>query len=188
VINPVRTAHRDAHRSGSHLVAAAGSSIGHVQRNLLIGEGSRHDPVPCAWQPDSADPLGSGQPVWRDHLTRLSSDSKDPRSVPGLSLQRQPPICGLLGQRRDLDQSGPGGKPYAVHGFTGDLSAAMHYVSRRSIEALSLPGGLQPGHGCESGVGNRHHLHTAAERVPLPGGDRKSVLQKCSQHEAIIQP
>jgi hypothetical protein len=44
----------------------------------LGGEGSRHGPVPCAWQPDSADPLRSGQPVWRDPSTRLSSDNKAP--------------------------------------------------------------------------------------------------------------
>ena len=30
--------------------------------------------MPCAWQPDSAEPLQSGQPVWRDPSTRLSSD------------------------------------------------------------------------------------------------------------------
>ncbi|CAK6687609.1 hypothetical protein OGCDGJMD_00256 [Cyanobium usitatum str. Tous] len=69
------TAHRNARRRRSHLLAAAGSSFGHVQRNLLNGEGSRHDPVPCAWQPDSAEPLQSGQPVWRDPSTRLSSDT-----------------------------------------------------------------------------------------------------------------
>ena len=74
-VDPVSTAHRDARRCGSHLLAAAGSSFGHVQRNLLSGEGSRHDPVPCAWQPDSAQPLQSGQPVWRDPSTRLSSDT-----------------------------------------------------------------------------------------------------------------
>jgi len=73
-INAVGTAHRDARRSGSHLLAAAGSSFGHVQRNLLSGEGSRHGPVPCAWQPVSADPLRSGQPDRRDPSTRLSSD------------------------------------------------------------------------------------------------------------------
>jgi hypothetical protein len=56
-INPVGTAHRDARRCGSHLLAAVGSSFGHVKRNLLDGEGSRHGPVPCAWQPDSAGPL-----------------------------------------------------------------------------------------------------------------------------------
>ncbi len=71
-INPVSTAHRDARRCGSHLLAAAGSSFGHVQRNLLSGEGSRHEPVPCAWQPDSVQPLLSGQPVWRDPSTRFS--------------------------------------------------------------------------------------------------------------------
>jgi len=49
VINPVSTAHRDARRSGSHLPAAAGPSFGNVERNLLSGEGSRHDPVPSAW-------------------------------------------------------------------------------------------------------------------------------------------
>jgi hypothetical protein len=59
-----------------HLLAAAGSSFGHVQRNLLSGEGSRHGPVPCPWQPDSAEPLQSGQPVWRDPSTRLSSDRR----------------------------------------------------------------------------------------------------------------
>ena len=69
------TAHRNARRSGSHLLAAAGSSFGHVQRNLLNVERSRHGPVPCAWQPDSAEPLQSGQPVWRDPSTRLSSDN-----------------------------------------------------------------------------------------------------------------
>jgi len=55
-------------------MAAAGSSVGNVEHDLLSGEGSRHDPVPCAWQPDSADPLQGGQPVWRDPSTRLSSD------------------------------------------------------------------------------------------------------------------
>ena len=30
--------------------------------------------MPCAWQPDSADPLRSGQPDRRDPSTRLSSD------------------------------------------------------------------------------------------------------------------
>jgi hypothetical protein len=75
-INAVGTAHRDARRCGSHLLAAAGSSFGHVQRNLLSGEGSRHDPVPCAWHPVSADPLRSGQPDRRDPSTRLSSDTK----------------------------------------------------------------------------------------------------------------
>ena len=54
---------------GGHLLAPAGSSFGHVQRHLLSGEGSRHDPVPCAWQPDSADPLQSGQPDRRDPST-----------------------------------------------------------------------------------------------------------------------
>ncbi len=66
------TAHRNACRRRSHLLAAAGSSFGHVQRNLLNGERSRHGPVPCAWQPDSAELLKSGQPVWRDPSTRLS--------------------------------------------------------------------------------------------------------------------
>ena len=32
--------------------------------------------MPCAWQPDSDEPLKSGQPVWRDPSTRLSSDSR----------------------------------------------------------------------------------------------------------------
>ena len=58
-INPVGIAHRDANRCGSHLLAATGSSFGHVERNLLNGEWIRHDPVPCAWQPDSADPSGA---------------------------------------------------------------------------------------------------------------------------------
>ena len=58
-INPVGIAHRDANRCGSHLLAATGSSFGHVERNLLNGEGIRHDPVPCAWPPDSADPSGA---------------------------------------------------------------------------------------------------------------------------------
>jgi len=73
VIHPVSTAHRDARRSGSRQEVAAGSSFGHVQRKLLSGEGSRHDPVHCAWQLDSADPLQSGQPDRRDASTRLSS-------------------------------------------------------------------------------------------------------------------
>ncbi len=33
--------------------------------------------MPCAWQLDSAQPLKSGQPVWRDPSTRLSPDSKE---------------------------------------------------------------------------------------------------------------
>jgi hypothetical protein len=41
------------------VLETAGSSFGHVQRNLLSGEGSRHDPVPCAWQPVSADHSGA---------------------------------------------------------------------------------------------------------------------------------
>jgi MoxR-like ATPase len=41
----------------------------------LNGERSRHGPVPCAWQPDSAELLQSGQPVWRDPSNRLSSDT-----------------------------------------------------------------------------------------------------------------
>ena len=65
-IHPLSAAHRNTCRCGSHLLAPAGSSFVHVQRNLLSCEGSRHDPVPCAWQPDSAQPLQSGQPVWRD--------------------------------------------------------------------------------------------------------------------------
>jgi hypothetical protein len=68
---PVGTAHRNAHRSGSHLLAAASSSLGDVQRNLLSGEGGRHGPVPCAWQSDSAEPLQSVQPVWRDPLNQI---------------------------------------------------------------------------------------------------------------------
>ena len=43
-----------------------GSSFGQGQRTLLSSEGSGHDPVPCTWQPDSADHIQSGQPVWRD--------------------------------------------------------------------------------------------------------------------------
>lgn len=74
MINPVSTSNRNARRSGSHLVGAAGSSFGHVQRNLLSGEGSRHNPLPSAWQPDSAELLQGSQPVWRDPSTILSSD------------------------------------------------------------------------------------------------------------------
>lgn len=31
--------------------------------------------MPCAWQPDEAQPVGGGQPVWRKPSTRLSSDT-----------------------------------------------------------------------------------------------------------------
>ena len=34
-------------------------------------KGSRHGPVPCAWQPDSADPLESDQPDRRDPQRRF---------------------------------------------------------------------------------------------------------------------
>ena len=38
-----------------------------------------------------------------------------------------------------------------------------------SLRAVSLPSGCQHGHGCGSGVGDRHHLHAAAEEIPLEG-------------------
>ena len=52
-INPVGTAHRDARRCGSHLLAAAGSSFKYVQRNLLNGEVSR---APLSGQRGRCDP------------------------------------------------------------------------------------------------------------------------------------
>ncbi len=58
-INLVGTGERKSRRRGSHLMAAAGSSFGHVQRNLLSGEGSRHGPVPCAWHRIQQTPSGA---------------------------------------------------------------------------------------------------------------------------------
>jgi len=43
-------------------LAYAGSMFGCRQRNLLSGEESRYDPVLCAWEPDSAEPLQNCQP------------------------------------------------------------------------------------------------------------------------------
>jgi len=37
-------------------------------------------------------------------------------------------------------------------------------------------------------LGDRHHLHPAAEGFPQPGGDRGSVLQERTQLEAVEQP
>jgi len=63
-------------------------------------------------------------------------------------------------------------------GFTSDLAEAKHDGSRSRIGAHSLSGGPQAYHGCGSGVSHQQHLHPAAERVPLPGSDRGSVLKK----------
>ena len=57
--------------------------------------------------------------------------------------QRQSPDCGLPGERGNPDQSCPGAKPHAPHGFTGDLQEAAHHGPRRPIGALPLPGGRQ---------------------------------------------
>ncbi len=56
------------------------------------------------------------------------------------------------------------------------------------VGQLPMPGGSQNGHSCGSGVGHRYHLHPPAERIPLPGGNRGSVLQARSQLEAVEQP
>jgi transposase InsO family protein len=69
-------------------------------------------------------------------------------------------------------------KPHAQHGVSGDLPQTSHHHSRRSSRALSLPGGSQRSQGCGSGLGHGHPLYPAAERVPLPGGDRGSLLQE----------
>jgi hypothetical protein len=93
-VDPLSTAQRDARRRGSRLLATAGSSFGHVQRNLLNGEGSRHEGLPCAWQPDSAQPLQSGQPDWRDPSNRLSSDTPA-RARPAAAARAAPMACLL---------------------------------------------------------------------------------------------
>jgi hypothetical protein len=59
---------------------------------------------------------------------------------------------------------------------------------RTTVPPLSLPGGCQHGHGCGSGLGQRRHLHPSAERLPLLGGDRGSLLQERAQLEALQQP
>ena len=73
-------------------------------------------------------------------------------------------------------------------GFTGDLPETPHHGPRRSIRAISLPGGSQGDHGCGSSLGHRHHLHPVAERLPVPGGDHGSPLQARTQLEALQQP
>ena len=68
---------------------------------------------------------------------------------------------------------------------TGDLPTTPHDRARRAIRAISLPGGPQASQGSGPDLGDRYHLHPAAGRLPLPGGDRGSVLQKRSQLEAV---
>ncbi len=100
----------------------------------------------------------------------------------------QPPNVGLPGQRWHPDQRWPGVNPHAAHEVMSDLPEASHHGSWGSIRALSLPGGSQFGHGCGSGVGDRHHLHPAPERVCLPGGDHESLFQEHAQLETLQQP
>jgi transposase InsO family protein len=74
----------------------------------------------------------------------------------------------VVGQR-DPDQPQPSTKPHAPHGFAGDLPETPHHGSRRSIHAIPPPGRFQGDHCGGSSLGHRHHLHPAAERLPLPG-------------------
>ena len=53
---------------------------------------------------------------------------------------------------------------------------------------LTPPGGCLRGDDRGSGLCDRHHLHPATEGIPLPGGDRGSVLQERAQLEALEQP
>jgi len=76
----------------------------------LSGEGSRHDPVPCAWQPDSDEPLKSGQPVWRDPSTRLSSD-RPCFSVPRLRRGVHRPASAVLRSRAGVGVEGRAAHP-----------------------------------------------------------------------------
>lgn len=113
---------------------------------------------------------------------------QDRCSLPGRSLQRQPSQGGVSGTRRDPVHTRPGAKPHSAHRFTGDLPEATHHRSRRPIRAIPLPGGPQAGHDSGPDMGDRHHLHPAAEGFALPGGDRGSVLKECAQLEALEQP
>ena len=69
-------------------------------------------------------------------------------------------------------------------GGNGRLPETPHYRVRRAIGAISLSGGPQTRQGCAPDLGDGYHLYPAVARIPLPGGDRESVLQKCSQLEA----
>jgi len=73
-------------------------------------------------------------------------------------------------------------------GLTGDWPTTPHDRARRARRAISLPGGPQASQGSGPDLGDRYHHHPAAERIPLPGGNRGSVLQKRSQLEAVQQP
>ncbi len=64
-IDPLGAAQRDSRNRGSRLEATARSSFGHIQRNLMNGEGSSQEGLPCAGQPDSAQPLQTVQPNCR---------------------------------------------------------------------------------------------------------------------------
>jgi hypothetical protein len=79
--------------SGSHLRAVAGSPFGQGQRTLLSGEGSRHDPVPCAWQPSR---FGATRPLNQivvGHIDQL-------QGVPQAKGAQQRVAVGALAARR----------------------------------------------------------------------------------------
>ena len=44
------------------------------------------NPVPCAWQPYSAEPLLSGQPIWRAPQSDIVEQDREDRH------QQQPPL------------------------------------------------------------------------------------------------
>ena len=59
---------------------------------------------------------------------------------------------------------------------------------QKSNPAIPLSSWPQAGQGSDPDLGDRYHLHPVTERIPLPGGDRGSVLQKRAQLEALQQP
>jgi hypothetical protein len=100
----------------------------------------------------------------RELLGLVDHDHPEP------SLSRQ---WALLG----LPQSTLSDPPTPVRDSTLRIMATIDALYLDPIRALSLRGECQHGHCGGSGMGHRHHLHPAAERLPRPGDDRGSFLQ-----------